>query len=477
MNRFAIAALVVLSINAAFTAHLAPLASAPLTVLSYAVSFLPYVAILWCIRHRSFDGIAPLIVTAIGIRCVLLFAEPLLSDDIYRYIWEGRVTLAGFNPFVLAPDSPELSALRDGIWSKVNHPQIPTIYPPVSQGVFALVALVGGGTVAMKAAFVAVELAGVAVIAKIWDAESSTKTFALAIYALNPLVFYEVAWSGHLDVLAWMPLTIAMLLVATRPATLRWGVAAGALLGVSIAAKLLGLLFLPYLALREPQKILQTLGHRAAVIIVALGVAAGSYAGFADAGPKLFQGFGTYAASWRSNDSLFRGFTAIASTALQDGDDAERIFTFHRWDDEALAYGFTKDWDGKTLPDTSFSTHQIAQTIGKLLALFIVGLLMLWCIAALRDPIRATLLLLLCLYFVAPTVHPWYVAWLVPLAALRPSPTALAFSGATVAAYVAWLSEAAGGPWAIPWWVVTVEFALVGAVLLWEAGRTLSSGR
>jgi hypothetical protein len=94
---------------------------------------------------------------------------------------------------------------------------------------------------------------------------------------------------------------------------------------------------------------------------------------------------------------------------------------------------------------------------------------MLWALVMRRDPIAGTLLVLLALFFMAPVVHPWYVAWLVPLAALRRSKTALVFAFVVLAAYVGWMNARAGGSWMVPHWLVAVEFGVVGVVWFWES--------
>lgn len=452
------------------TATIAPTVGPAATVLAYGGCFLLYAATLHGVRREPTD-LALLVGVAFAVRFFVAFAEPILSDDIFRYVWEGRVTAAGFNPFALAPDAADLAALRDEvIWPRVNHPEVSSIYPPLAQYFFALVALVGGGTTAMRLGFVAIEAVGL-LAAWRWAPQKFCTPFVVALYVLNPLVVLEVAWSGHLDVLAWMPLTLGLLVVATSDESPRSGALAGLLLGLSIGAKFLGVLLLPYLALRRTDDWRQALKSRTVMIAVAATVVVGSYVGFADAGGKLFSGFGTYAASWRSNDGLFRAYEDLSFQTLRGDAEDEKIFRFEQFDERALELGMTKQWQGETLPNTSFATNQISQTVAKVVAAVIGGLVLLFCIAAVRDPLLAALVLFGALYFVAPTVHPWYVAWLVPLAALRRDAWPIAFSGAVLVAYGAWISVQQGGEWFIPWWAVAAEYGLVFAVILWQIGR------
>ncbi len=98
-------------------------------------------------------------------RLLLVATPPSLSDDIHRYVWDGRVQAAGINPFLHPPDSEELRALRDEGWSKVNHPAIRTIYPPLAQGVFALAAAGGLRERGFKAVLCLFDLAVVVALA------------------------------------------------------------------------------------------------------------------------------------------------------------------------------------------------------------------------------------------------------------------------------------------------------------------------
>ena len=69
-------------------------------------------------------------------------APPLLSSDIYRYVWDGRVQRAGINPYRYLPDAPQLAFLRDpAVFPNINRAEYaPTIYPPTAEALFALAA-------------------------------------------------------------------------------------------------------------------------------------------------------------------------------------------------------------------------------------------------------------------------------------------------------------------------------------------------
>jgi hypothetical protein len=89
--------------------------------------------------NASFELVA---VVAVVIRILLLGQAP--GDDIYRYIWEGRLILERINPYLHAPDAERLIALRDYLWEAVEHKSITAIYPPLAEWLFAAMTWIGG---------------------------------------------------------------------------------------------------------------------------------------------------------------------------------------------------------------------------------------------------------------------------------------------------------------------------------------------
>jgi hypothetical protein len=103
---------------------------------------------------------------AIVARLLLLDSTPSLSDDIYRYLWDGRVQEAGLNPYGQAPAAEGLSPMHDDDWAKINHPELVTVYPPVAQWFFHLVRRLAPGVTGMKTALVLCDLLLILVL---WD--------------------------------------------------------------------------------------------------------------------------------------------------------------------------------------------------------------------------------------------------------------------------------------------------------------------
>ena len=100
--------------------------------------------------------------TAILLRLIALAAPVFLSDDINRYIWDGRVQAAGINPYRYIPTDPELEPLRDPlIFPNINRNNYaPTIYPPVAQMLFLAANRFGETALAVKLMFATIEAIG-----------------------------------------------------------------------------------------------------------------------------------------------------------------------------------------------------------------------------------------------------------------------------------------------------------------------------
>lgn len=171
------------------------------TVLALAqgVFYLVAVALTWRGGLSRRALIAALGVAAL-MRFMVLLAPPYLSDDINRYVWDGRVEGAGINPYRYVPASPHLARLRDDtIFPNINRSDYaPTIYPPVAEYIFFLGTRLGGSLTAMKATLLVFELGGVLLLLRLLQ-DWRLPRERILIYAWHPLTLWEFAGSGHVD--------------------------------------------------------------------------------------------------------------------------------------------------------------------------------------------------------------------------------------------------------------------------------------
>lgn len=170
---------------------------------------------LWAVvawRPASGRALGWTLLVALAFRGVFVGTPPLLSDDLYRYLWEGRMLAAGLNPFVMAPST--VVGLDDGLRALVNHPNLTSIYPPVALLWFRLLDLLGGGSGVAQGATALADLVTV------WLLHRFVGRAAAMTWATNPLVVLEAAHGAHIDFVA-LPFAVAAVATA-RPALAVW---------------------------------------------------------------------------------------------------------------------------------------------------------------------------------------------------------------------------------------------------------------
>lgn len=203
---------------------------------------------------------------AIGFRAILLFSVPIQEIDMYRYVWDGAVSTTGVSPFAYSPeqvlaaslDTADLELRRlllllerepnlDEILARVHFAELPTIYPPTSQLVFAMAGLttapdtsVMGRLVIMKLWILVFDLATFWLIIRLLKMGGMHSGYLL-VYAWCPLLLKEVANSGHLDAIAVFFTTLSVFLTARILHSNRIGPAVPAMVQASLSLLMLAL--------------------------------------------------------------------------------------------------------------------------------------------------------------------------------------------------------------------------------------------
>src|ERR1700733_13412930 len=154
---------------------------------------------------------------AVAMRALTFAAPPLLSSDVYRYVWDGRVQRAGINPYRYLPDAPELAFLRDDtVYPLVNRADYAhTIYPPAAQAIFALAAVIAPGLYGMKAMMTAFDALAIVALLRLLRLAGRNQAEVL-IYAWLPLPVWEFVGNGHIDAVAAGLLALVLLVAAHR---------------------------------------------------------------------------------------------------------------------------------------------------------------------------------------------------------------------------------------------------------------------
>lgn len=174
---------------------------------------------------------------------LLVFARPTLSDDMYRYVWDGRVQAHGLSPYHYPPEARELQPLRDHkIWKYINRKSAITVYPPAAEMAYALLWRIAPDNVRwFQVAMFGGALAGGIGLVGLLRATGQSPA-RLIIYLWSPLLLFETAHSAHVDGLV-LPLLIGAWWARLKERDKLLGV----LLGLATAMKLYPILLLPAL--------------------------------------------------------------------------------------------------------------------------------------------------------------------------------------------------------------------------------------
>lgn len=387
---------------------------------------------------RKLEGAAlttvQILAVAAVLRALLLPVPPTLSNDVLRYVWDGRVLIAGHDPYALAPEAPALEPLRDDLWQRMHHHEVPTVYPPLALGVFAVAASLPVSPAlqifGLKLLLVLADLAACAALVYL-ARQRNLPTSRILWYAWNPLVVLEVAGMGHVDALGVLMVVLALTALSRRPF---WAAAAAA---GGVLAKLVPLILWPLLGLRSRH----VLGFWAVALLV---TAAGLLPVLLAAG-GIPPGLATYSVSWEFNgplyEPLWRGLETAGSPAF-----VERALDTAKAGSANHAF-----WN-------SFYPLNYPQLHAKLLLLGLLGLLALKALFQ-RDVAAATGATLGAVLICSATVYPWYALWVLPWAALLRQPAWLALSVLLPLSYLPQVTEVEYFPWV--YLAIWLPFALL----------------
>ncbi len=238
-------------------------------ILTYSLLFGGYLAL---IKNSAWQSVRWLLAVSLLLRLLPFFSLPALSDDFYRFIWDGRLWAAGVNPFAGLPGTflhnPELAAkgITPELYNLLNSPTHYTVYPPVPQFINWLVGKLFPHNLIypvylMRTAIILADMVGLGFMYLLLK-KYKLKPHLLAIYAFNPLVIIELAGNLHHEALM-----IAFLLGFLYFEAKNKVGASAVMLALSVAAKLLPLMFLPLILLKQKQR-LKFLGVFAMAILL-----------------------------------------------------------------------------------------------------------------------------------------------------------------------------------------------------------------
>ncbi len=165
-------------------------------------SFITYFTFQIVKKIKIYDSnhIFLIFILFIIIKILFIFKTPILSDDIYRYLWEGKIFLHGINPYLYPPNSIKLINFRDEIFNHINHKNLPAIYPPFMIFFNSIVVSISNSIKFYKFILFLFDILTFFIILLLLNEAKINIKYGLC-YFINPLTVIEIEWSGHNDII------------------------------------------------------------------------------------------------------------------------------------------------------------------------------------------------------------------------------------------------------------------------------------
>ncbi len=403
----------------------------------YTLSFLAYSILVYTTRTQK--QVWWLLGVAVLCRLLLLPVLPNLSDDFYRFVWDGRLWNHGVNPFAYLPSdliksslADSLPGIRQTLYQSLNSPDYFTIYPPVNQLIFAVATWifpdsVAGSVLVIRTFILLTEVCNLWLLWMLLQ-QAKLPVRNVLIYALNPLVILELTSNLHFEGVALCFLLGSLYFLQKE----RWVVSA-IFFAFAICTKLVPLIFLPLY--------LRRLGWRKALYF--------------------------YTVTGMTTVLLF---FPLLSRELIEGMRKSIGLYFQKFEFNASIYYLMREIGYYR------KGYNVIETAGKQLAVstFVLILAFAWLEKNRRLP-AAFMWVLLIYLLLSTTVHPWYVIPLLAFSTFTPYRYAWVWSALIFFSYIGYTA----GGYTENLVITAVEYGLVLGMLgyEWYHHRALASLR
>ena len=358
----------------------------------------------------------------------MLFAVPELSDDFYRFIWDGLLLSKGISPFSELPSTmikdPAFAelAINQLLFDGMNSKDYFTIYPPLSQWIFLVAARLSpdnilGNLVVIRLFIILSEIGSLLLIMKLLK-DYGLPANSILIYAWNPLVIVELTGNLHFEAIMIFFLLLAIYFY--RLNRIGWSSMA---LAASIAVKLIPLIFLPLLVLRRSWK--KVVGYWI-LCMVSVGIL----------------------------------FFSVWSPELTNSMQSSLSLYFQKFEFNASIYYLVREIG------YAIKGYNIIQSAGMYLALVTLFIILIFSFYSYKNmPWPKAMLWALTIYlFMSTTVHPWYITPMVALVVFSNYKFPIAWSMLVIISYAGYTQSG----YSENLYLVTTEYLLVFMVLLWD---------
>jgi alpha-1,6-mannosyltransferase len=347
-------------------------------------------------------------------RLVALPTQPSLSTDMDRYVWDGRLTMHGINPYRWAPNAQTLRWLRDPVWDAMDYKSYQTIYMPVSQIVFAVCNFFfKNSLIGYKLIYTLFDIGVTALLLPILRALKRDPMHVIW-YAWCPLPITEVSLAGHQDVVGVFFLMLTFVIILRKRNV--W--LAGVTLVCAVLTKGFALMLVPMMVRNYGKRF----ALAAAVSLIYFGMPLWVYL------PQFLHGMNQYLDNVHVNSSLF-------------------------------------NWTNMALLHVTSLHYEIANRLSQL-AILTAAAWAAWRRASgYADLIRRAFIVLAVILMVVPTLFPWYLVWVLPFLPLvgkRPSWAFVALVCTIGLLYTYYISIKP------LWWTPILEYVPFYLILAWE---------
>ena len=338
---------------------------------------------LWAVQHLfkspEEKGLPVVVLFAVIFYLTLIWTGPLFDNDIYRYLWDGKVSLNGVNPYRYAPADPALAHLHDGLHGFIGYPLVHTVYPPAAQLIFIPMRFLAGESLILARAILGLFFLGSLAAAAGLLRLAGLDRRLLLIFAWNPLVLKEFADSGHIDTAAVFFLMVSIWMLYRGKEAL-----SGAALAAASLVKFYPLFAFPFLFWRSRRRPLFVLAAAATSLLL--------YLPFISAGKAALGSLGTYLRYWLFNHGPYALWEYLFNFFPGGGAEVSRTAFWIIMAGLSILLG----WKVR---------REEAGVFCSTLGLFFFAVTVL-----------------------SPTVMPWYLTWSLALMIFRPFISVLSFS-------------------------------------------------
>lgn len=352
-----------------------------------------------------------IIFLTIIIKILFLTISPTGSDDYYRYLWDGRVSLSGMNPFQYTPNAEELRRLHSDILPRlVSYPNLETIYFPLSQLSFAIASLIAGeSAIGIKILLLLADIIITIVLYFLLKKRKSDLKNIL-LYNLCPLIMYQYFIDAHIDLMGIMFFLLAIYFYEKNKNI------AAVMLGASLALKPLFLLAIPIFFLSE-------VSLRARL-------------------------------KWLTIPIVFMAITFIPFAITANPLSTLINFSTH-WTFNGAAYNVL----------SLFLTSNYLMRFIVFVIFLIVYLLIL---RSKKNFIPTIYYSLFVLYLFSPIVHPWYITWLIIPLVLYPNLSGIVYLSSITLSFYTVVIYQTTGIWKENDLILLLEYIPVVLILFYE---------